>query len=267
MLLFVIIICVVLFFVVRKFYREKHDTVIAYTGGLGSGKSLKSAQMSKRLYRMQCRKVFWHNLFHKEKWEKPCLYSSIPLRISRKEYAKMLTIGHLTLVERLVPRSVVFIDEIGSFASQFEYNNPVIMDNFDEFVRFFRHYTKGGYLVVNDQCSENIVLQVRRRLNEVKNLCHCRVVNLFFFKIYWISCRNISVSEEIKTIETEHKESATSLLFGFLPRYKYYDTYTYSERYKTVPARNSRGWNYLKTNRVLRAPKIKIQKMTTDSED
>ena len=154
--MFYVIIGIILLFVAIKLikpYFPHQETIKAYTGGLGSGKSLFSVKEARKLYFKNCRKVRWYNRFHKNKRPMPKLYSSIPMRISRKEYAEVLTHRHLLLWEKIEPRSVVFIDEIGAFASQFDFNNPLIKKNFDEFIRFFRHYTRGGYMVVNDQCS------------------------------------------------------------------------------------------------------------------
>ena len=130
-----------------------------------------SVDIACKLLRRKRREVKWKKLFRKkgEKLPTPLLYSSIPVRVSRKEDAVILTDKHLLLQEKLVQGSVIFIDEIGSFCSQFDYKAKNT-DVFDEFVRFYRHYTKGGFFVCNDQCSENIVLQVSRRINTVYNL-------------------------------------------------------------------------------------------------
>ena len=152
-----IIILVVVCVIAWKSYIRKYDTVVAYTGGLGSGKSMLSTETAIKLLRRNRKKVRWHNFRHpRNKKEKPLLYSNIPIRISKKEWAQVLTADHLLLRDRIREKSVVYIDEVGSFANQFQFKDTNIQI-FDEFVRFFRHYTKGGYLVVNDQCSENIV--------------------------------------------------------------------------------------------------------------
>ena len=249
-LLVPVAVCLFIYWI--KPYFPHEETVKAYTGGLGSGKSLVSCKEARRLLRKNRRKVRWHNIRHpKNKWETPKLYSSIPLRISKREYAEVLTHKHLLLWEKIVPRSVVFIDEIGAFASQFDFNNPLIRKNFDEFVRFFRHYTRGGYMVVNDQCSENIVLQIRRRLNHVYNLMN---FDKFLF-IYWTKCRNMSVSEEIKTIEEGNTEENMRTLIGVLPlRMRYYDTHCYAGRYSTVPDSVVQKWQKLQTNAILTLP-------------
>lgn len=254
-----LIIGIILLVILLKSYRIVFDTVIAYTGGLGSGKTYLSVNTSLRLLRKQRWRVRLHNFLQRVKrmlykkykmdlWEKPLLYSSIPVRINKKEWAVMLKPEHLLLTKRIRYRSIVFIDEVGSWAKQFDYALPNIQDNFDELVRFFRHYTKGGYLVVNDQCSENIVLYIRRRLNTVFNLMHFKK---WFGLVYTVRVRNISISEEIKTIEEEDTEDNMTILWGFMGFFKHYDTYCYSERYLTVPEWREREYYKLKKKRIV----------------
>ena len=274
-MIWIIIAAVILLIILWKCYKIKYDTVIAFTGGLGSGKSFLSVSMAVKLLRKNRRKVKWHNRkekikhFFKKSYEpklkeKPLLYSSIPVRVSGKEWAQELKESHLLLTSHIVEKSVVFIDEVGSFASQFEYNNPNIKDNFDEFVRLFRHYTKGGYLVVNDQCSENIVLQIRRRINTVFNLMHFKK---WFGIVYTVKVRNISISEEIKTVEELDTEDNMTTKIGFMPLFlKRYDTYCYSERYITVPHRKLLTYNELKKYNLLTVSKKQRQKLTTNEK-
>lgn len=234
LLIIILVIAIILFFKVRKLYRlNTFDTVVAFTGGLGAGKSCLSSEIAVKLLKRKRREVAWQNLFlpKSKKLPRPVAFSSTTLRISRKEYAYDLKAEHLLLQEKLPLNSVVLIDEIGGFCSQFDYKveNSAL---FEEFVRFFRHYVQ-GYLVVNDQCSENIVLQVRRRLNTVYNLMKFRT--WFFNRFYTVKVRNISISEEIKTIEEQNAEDNMRTLIGFMPFYRRYDTHCYSDRYKAVP--------------------------------
>lgn len=261
-MVFVVITLVLLFLAWKYLYRLRFDTVIAFTGGLGSGKTFLSVKYAVKLLRKQRWRVAWHNFWHrKDKREKPMLYSNIPVKISKKENAVMLESDHLLLVRRIVPRSVVLIDEVGSFASQFDFGIPNVLDNFNEFVRLFRHYTLGGYLIVNDQCSENIVLQIRRRINTVFNLMRFRT---WFGLVHSCYVRNISVSEEIKTIEEQDTEDNATLLLGLMPLYRRYDTYCYSEKYNPVPEREERRFARMKRNRLLDVPKARVRKLTTN---
>ena len=75
--------------------------------------------------------------------------------------------------------------------------------------------------------------------------------------------RNISISEELKTIEEEDVEDNMSTLFGFLPVFmKHYDTYCYSGRYDTVPELPEGQYSRLKTNVLLTCPRQKVQPLT-----
>ena len=243
----------VLWRIFTSYRLNTYDTVVAFTGGLGSGKSFLSVDIAIKLLKRKRREVWLKNLFNKkgEKLPRPLLYTSIPVSISKKENAVILTEKHLLLQEKLVPRSLCFIDEIGSFCSQFDFKAKNA-DVFDEFVRFFRHYTKNGYIVCNDQCSENIVLQVRRRLNTVYNLTGFRK---WFGFIYTVKVRNISVSEEIKTIEEQDTEDNMTTLIGFLPWRKRYDTHCYSPRYDYVDEGTVEHHTTLQKLDILRLPK------------
>lgn len=237
MIILIIIIVGFLLFKILKSYNEKIDTVICYTGGLGAGKTFISVQkaikiLKRNRFNLKIMKLLKPKQY--QDYEMPMLYSSIPIRINKNEWAKKLTIEHLLLQERIVPRSVVFIDEVGSFASQFDYKNQNIKPRsaFDEFVRLFRHYTLGGTLIVNDQSILNVVLQIRRRINRVYVLQGFRKI-LFFWKV---NVRNISTSDEIINISDEQLEKSYSTLWGFkFSRIKNYDTYCYHIRYLEVP--------------------------------
>lgn len=260
MWILIIIVAIVAIVIIIKNYKLNYDTVIAFTGGLGSGKSLESCNISIKLLKKNRRKVRWHNFWHKEKKRIPLLYSSIPVRISKTEWATELTEEHLLLRDKLIEKSIVFIDEVDSFANQFQYKNPNVIVGFDEFVRLFRHYTKGGYLVVNTQCSENIVLEVRRRINTVFNLMQFKK----FLCFYKIKVRNISLSEEIKTIETDNAEDNYSYKIGIIPHFKRYDTYCYSDRYAVVPFASERLYNQYKKNNLLKVSTALKPKKTAD---
>lgn len=256
------IIILVIIFVFVKPYFEKYDTIIAYTGGLGSGKSFSGVKMSLKLYKRQLLKTKVHNFLHpRAKWRKPILLSNIPIYINKKMgYSHLLTNEHLTLQEKIPPRSVVFIDEIGSYANQFDYN---VSSAFEEFIRLFRHYTLGGYLVCTEQCTENIVNTVRRRLNSVYNLMHFKK---WFGLFYSVKIRNINISEEIKTIEETNTEDNMSTKIGFLPFTKHYDTYCYSERYNGVPLCEFVKAKSLKRNSMIKISRDKLPPKTINED-
>lgn len=250
-----ILTIIIIYKVVKWKIKHKTETITAFTGGLGAGKTWLGVLKVNFIYFCQKIKWVWKNFKIKLKnsfkhlnepyKEKPQVYSNIPIVIGWKKgkpiFSRVLKIEHLLEQERIEEGSVVFIDEIGSIANQFEWQNKNVTKTMDDFIRFFRHYTKGGYLVITDQCSENINLVIRRRINIVHNLANMLCIGplMFYFE------RMISVSEEIKTVDMRNvendKENDTqnnmTLRFRFItPRQKkLYDTYCHSEAYNTVP--------------------------------
>lgn len=268
MTIFLIMVAIVAIILLLKCYRlDTKDTVIAFSGGLGSGKTFLSVRTALRALRRS--RFLWRvdRILHPKSRKddpKPELYSSIPIRTVTGIFRKKVTYSHkltpqiLLLQEKIPPRSVVMIDEIGSFMSQFEYR-AVNADRLDEFVRLFRHYTLGGKFICNDQCSENIVLQVRRRLNTVYNLMRFRKVPLF--PVWHCRVRNILISEEIKTVQTEkHAEDEFQILLGLMPpkRRKNYDTYCYSRRYQRLWDTEAERFTELKKDDLLKNPRIPL---------
>lgn len=261
-----LIIIILILIILSRFYTIKEETIIGLTGGLGTGKTLIGVEKAISLLK-KARFKWWidnHIFLWKKKREKPLLYSNIPIRISKKEWATELTEQHLLLQEKIIEKSIVFMDEIGAYASQWDYNNPNAKETFDEFIRLFRHYTKGGYLIATEQCSENIILTVRRRINTVNNLLHFKK---FLGIFYLVKVRKISISEEIKTIEQQNAEDNMRTKFGLLlGKRKMYDTYCYSERYKTVPTGQNNLYNDYKKFTLMKISKKLVQPKTTNEK-
>lgn len=276
--LLIIIIAIVAVFLIVKPYFIKYDNLVSFTGGLGSGKSFMSTQTAIVLYRKQLAWVMIYNLFHpKHKLLLPKLYSNIPLRTGLFSYAVKLEKEHLLLQKRIVPRSVVLLDEVDSFANQFQHDNPCIVNkkggdrdgNFDEFCRFYRHYTKGGYLIFNTQATANENLTIRRRQNTVIQLFHFRkwgIPLIWPDLIYTVYARNVTLSDDVKTVEENNAEDNMRLMIGFIPLIRKYDTYCYSDRYETVPYGQDYMFKRLKTNKPLIAPLGHQEKLTTSLE-
>ena len=260
-ILLIAILAWVAYCIIKPYVISLKDTVIAFTGGLGSGKTFMSVKCSVRCYRGALLGWYLDHVLHPIKvkqFPKPQIYSSIPILLNKKKqrYSYKLTPEILLLQERIHPRSIVFIDEIGSFMNQFEFK-AVNAELLDELVRLFRHYTLGGRLICNDQCSENIVLHVRRRLNTVYNLMRWRKLPLL--PICWMKCRNISVSEEIKTVINDtHAETEMSTLIALVPLRRMYDTYCYSRRYQRLPEHVPTMFTELKKDDLLKNLGIKL---------
>lgn len=298
-----IVVAVILFIIIKPYF-IKYDTICGYTGGLGSGKSFLSSLTAVRLLKKNRFKTKMYNLKQKIRrkplLEKPMLYSSIPIRISKKEMSKVLTADMLTLQESIVKGSVVYIDEVDVFANQFAFGNHNIIECaskkeltakregkedydsglFDEYMRLFRHLWSSeaceSRMIVNTQATSNITTIIRRRMNtvfvlsrfrihKIPILCHLPLVN-WLFKFYTVECRNITITDEITNTSDGNTEDNMRIVFGFMPPHKLYDTHCYKHRSDTIPSKYQVTWKKLTTERLLKAPIDRLKNKSKNSE-
>lgn len=262
-----------------KTYRFTVGTLNGFVGGNGTGKSFCGTWLAvKTFYRqwtgalMDNVGILFKNLFrrkHKKKplKEMPVLAANIPMRIPLFGSAYQLSEDHLLLREKLPEGSVIVIDEHGQFCSQFGFNNPNATNNgaYDEFLRLCRHY--GNFKVfIMEQCSGNIIFSCRRRLQTLNNMLSIRFLPIL--PIFIARVRTLSVSEEIKTVESGMDGQTSRLVIGIRPLKPLYDTRAFSERYATVPAFRGRRYpkGVLKTNKVIVCPSKRVQPLTTDED-
>jgi len=260
-ILLLIIAVILLWFIVKKTYAVQIDNTLLFTGAPGTGKTNKMVSMALKYFRKSRKRVRRRNTVRRylnkfrsdplDLFEEPLLLSNIPIRISRKEMSVMLELEHLLLVKRIPPLSVTVCTELGKIASQYDWQNLNVQDNVNDFISMYRQYTYGGYFFADDQSSDNIAVTIRRRIGTVVNMMHFRKL----WKFYWVKVRNMSISEDIKVIEDDFKEESMKWNFGMFPLFhKNYDTYAFSERYKTVPKGEPERWVQFKTNRIMAIP-------------
>lgn len=297
-IILLIVFVVITYKILRRTLKTKTEIITAFTGGLGSGKTNLSVDKAKMLINRNRRKlkrvIKWRKirnriLFWKTPknvvFDRPILLSNIPVVVYRPskirvwlcklfrfkipeiEYSTKLTKDMLLLQTSIPQGSVVLLDEIGAWSSQFQFNDDNVVKVFDEFVRLFRHYyaVEGTniepYMVVNDQCSENINFVIRRRLNMVHNLSN--FLRIWRFAFYYE--RIISVSEEIKTIDTRtgienDTQDNSNFRFKFFFWTKAYDSHCYRGRAKRLPRNDFVPFEELTTNDLLRCPTDKEQR-------
>ena len=215
------------------------QSIVAWVGTLGSGKTYLAVRYGKKAYRKQETKYFIYKMF---KWlpksEKifkdwkypPTLYSNIPIRINKKTLSTPLTKEMLLQRGILPEKCVVVIDEIGAIASQWEFDNPFVQEQLEKFVRFFRHWLDGR-MFVTDQVATNIVKPIRSRLGMIYGLhdFHRYGAVLPFYKVTTIPMLLVEDNNNIMTT-TELDEN---YFFGYLPYMKKHGSYN-SRCYKPI---------------------------------
>lgn len=261
-ILIIAAIIIVLWFILKPYF-VRHDSVVLYTGGLGSGKTFCAVKDALKCLKRNRMKVWINNHIKiwKPKLEKPLLYSTTPVKINRYEMSCALKQEHILLTERQVPLSVTLIDEISLVRSQMDWKD-VNDENIEEWCTLYRQYTTGGFLIMTTQNTSKCNFHFRYCVNSAFNLSKFRK----FLCFYWVNVRNISLIDDVKSIAEGHLEDSESRIIGLVFGRKY-DTYCFSNRVKTVPFGTVIRHKSLKTNKLPTLPKkIKFEKLTTSEE-
>jgi len=243
----VIIVCVLI--TAKNSERLGKNTISAFVGSLGSGKTYLAVSTAIKAYRKNLIKYRISRILFKgrilKKWNfKPSLYSNIPIALAYTGrgknkspiLSKPLTREHLLMLDRLPEKAITVIDEIGQFASQWEFDNPLIMEQVATFIRFYRHFTDGR-LIVTDQVSDNIVKPIRSRLGIIYYLND--------FRRWWFIMPFFKVSAipllSVEDTTTRVEDTLERYFFGFLPysrKRKNYETRCYKPLYAEPAIRN-----------------------------
>lgn len=264
MIIFIALIVVTVYVLYKSFksYRLPNNNLICFTGTLGSGKTYlavahalieyKSRRLLHAIYK-RFKFISW--VFPQSKYPAN-LYSNIPIQInlSKKNpiYSKPLTKEHLLMYKLLPEGSVVVIDEIGQFCSQWEFDNPYVMQNIQTLVRFFRHFTNGK-MFMTDQVSDNIVKPIRDRIGYIYQLndFHRAFKILPFYEVSVVPI--LSLDNGMTNIEQE--DITQNFFFGFLPykwlKISHYESRCFKKLYTTNAVRNVEEYSELYTTYLI----------------
>ena len=220
-----------------KSYKIPDETLMAFVGTMGSGKTYNAVARGVAKYRLQRLKYKLSKIIPVKSWKhEPHLYSNIPIRLRKNTYSEVLTTEHLLMKKPLAEKAVVVIDEIGQFASQWEYDNPYVMEQTQTLVRFFRHFTD-GHLYITDQSTDSIAKPIRSRMGVVYQL-HGFKRLLGFLPFYTVEVLPLYMVDSESTLSNANSDNADPMyVMGFLP-YKWqkklrkYDSRAYSIIYE-----------------------------------
>lgn len=260
----IIVVLIIIALILRRFKRPRIETFNLISGGVGSGKT--SSVLCRIKFQLRRYYFLWRNRNLKNDY---IIFSNFPIgkphynEFKRVDYRYLkiynkkikcydLDLDFITLQKR-VPQDevIIIIDEFSQIASQFDFNNPIVSRNMNEFFAFFRHYTNGkGYIYGLDQCSENIFLQLRRRASYCYNMMSSKKIPLLPIVIY--EYRKLMISDEVQNIievKDGVDENELRKWIFFTNPFKWYDSYCYSDRYKVVPVIKDLHFNVLNLKR------------------
>lgn len=260
-----IILLIALCYVLYKYFKSfklPNNNIICFTGTLGSGKTYLAVGKARAAYRKQKIKHWVYKWFKPIAWVFPeskypaSLYSNIPvqLNISKKKpkYSLPFRKEHLLMQENLPEACVVLIDEIGQFCSQWEFDNPYVMQNVQTLIRFFRHFTNGK-MFLTDQVSDNIVKPIRDRIGFIYQLndFHRVFSVLPFYQVNVIPI--LSLDNGMTSLEQE--DPAAHFFFGFLPyrwmKIKHYESRCFKKLYTNNAVRTVDAFDGLYTTYLI----------------
>lgn len=240
-------VCVLLLWIYFKFFKiPKVKNLMFVDGGLGTGKSTYSVYLAVRLFKRSKRhykiakfifapftvfrksKVrFLYNLGNKyDSLEEPLLYSNIPLR---NIVHTPLTLDLIYRMKRFPYKSVVLIDDISLMADQMMFKNLEVNKRLSVFFKFFRHMTRGGYLIANSSSTSDLHHAFKYCLSDYLYI-HSRF-DIPFFSVLRMQEMHYSADKDGSPIVTAATSDIEDTLKRVLVRKKYrkyYDTYCYS---------------------------------------
>ena len=218
------------------------------------------------------------------KRRKPLLYSNIPIHYKKHIFGKervwstKLEAPHILCLKKIREYSVVFIDELPQFVNQFNWKEELIQNNVNEFITFFRHYV-GGYFITTAQSPDDIVVQIRRKLNQ-SIWCFDFRKHLFGL-FYTVRMCDIMLSDMVGTITTTFIEENTRIYWGFFPAKNTYSTRCFKPRYDNCYVKEEDKenidkinmakvykWTSIQTTDILRLMEYKspLDKIRTEQE-
>lgn len=225
--LVLIIGLIVVIVLTRKFKKPKISCMALVTGGVKAGKSTFSCALALSKYKSQVRKVrfanFFRRIFRKELFEKPLLYSNVPLNC---EYVP-LTDDLLLRKQRFVYRSVIYAQEASLIADSQLIKNLDINQRLLLFNKLIGHETKGGYLIYDTQCINDNHYSVKRCISEYFYI-HDTVKWIPFILLCHVrELRYSDDGQEINVYEGDVEESMRTVLVSKRV-WKMFDAYCYS---------------------------------------
>lgn len=252
LIVFFIVIAVLLAAVLIKYIKAvkiPKQSIVAFTGTLGSGKSYLAVSYAVKAYRRQNLHYKIYSLFmwcpKSEKlfksWQYPAsLYSNIPIRLKKGVFSEPLTKEHLLNRGLLPEKCVVLIDELGSIASQWDFDNPFVLERLEKNIRFFRHWLDGK-MYVTDQVATNIVKPIRSRLGIIYFLLDFKRW-IGFTPFYKVTTFPLLLIEDNSSSAIQSNiELDDCYFFGYLP-YRHsknkYNSRTFKPIYRTSALRN-----------------------------
>lgn len=184
-MLWILIIVIIVFILLLP--KRKTPNLVCLQAPLGGGKTIYCCRLAKKMYRRNirlCRRENrkrkikgWFDKIDYELLEEPLFITNMEFYLSKYKYAVRYVDDIYNY--RLPYGTVLLLDEVGSLSGWSQHEFKKFDTLYDDFVRYYRQDTHGGYLIANDQSFYGMAIGFRRRCNEVLNLEETREIAKF----------------------------------------------------------------------------------------
>lgn len=158
------------------------------------------------------------------------------LRMTMKRdpvFCKPLLPEHLLATEKLPENAVIVIGEAGRIMPQWDFDNPIVVEQIAHFVALSRQFVN-AVVILDDQCSDNVVKAVRTRLGMIYHLHNFRRL-WGIFPYYKVNYTELLPVEDTTSMTTQEVEGETffigKLPYPWTPFSKFYESRMYQELY------------------------------------
>ena len=137
-------------------------TISVVTGAVKTGKSTLAVHLAIKSYRRTLRAYYIQRYILRRDVDKPLLYSNIPLACD----FVMLDKDILLRKKRVVPKSVVLVDEASLLADSQYIRDGVVNKQLLLFFKLFGHMSHGGSMIIDTHAISDLHYAIKRSINQ-----------------------------------------------------------------------------------------------------
>lgn len=223
MLVFIVLLLLLLIFVIKKKKNLNLPDVTLISGGVKTGKSTLGMYLARLAY-IKGQFIWWLRHLFNKKLERPLFYSNIPLKC---KYVP-LTADILYMRERIVPKSVVFIDEASLLCDSMDFKNDEKNEAVKRFFKLYGHISHGGKLFMCTHTPKDVHYNIKRSLAQY--LFITRAIKWIPF-FYVVNVRELIYCEEnVQNVYEDDIAEDNTSYWILVPKsvWKKFDCYCYS---------------------------------------
>lgn len=216
---------------IRKHFKmlSPLGTITVCTGAVKTGKTTLAVYLAVKSYKKALRAWRIGRLFDRS-CPQPLLYSNIPLSIP---YVPVTTDILLRKV-RIVPKSVMLLDEASLVADSQLIKDNVVNKQLLKFFKLYGHYSHGGTLVLDTQSISDLHYAIKRCIN---NYLYIQRTYQFFPFVLAMNVLEQRYSDDGTVISADTKDTDDNVKRVLVPKstWRKFDTYCYSVLTDNLP--------------------------------